>query len=89
MATLQSLYRRYVKPRLEADPEFRAKYMKQRCEIQARKYHRDEIYRVKQDERVKHAHRVRYAEDPEYRERKKKDALERYYKNKALKSQSS
>jgi len=86
MATTQSMYSKYVKPRLETDPEFRARYMKQRVEIQLRKYHRDDTYKAKQDARVKARNNQRYDEDPEFRERKKKAALERYYRLKALKS---
>ncbi len=80
------MYSRYIKPRLEEDEVFRARYMKQRVEIQKRKYQRDEKYRAKQDVRVKARNNQRYDEDPEYRERKKKAALERYYRLKALKS---
>lgn len=83
---MTSNYAKYIKPRLEADEEFRAKYRKQRSEIQLRKYHRDDKYRANQDERVKVSHRIRYNEDTEYRERKKAMALERYYRLKALKS---
>lgn len=79
-------YQKYIKPRLENDPEFRAKYMKQRTEIQSRRYKRDETFKAQHDENVKRRHRQRYAEDPEYCERKKTMALERYYRLKALKS---
>lgn len=83
---MTSNYAKYIKPRLEADEEFRAKYMKQRVEILLRKYQRDENFRAKQDERVKARNNRRYDEDEEFRERKKKAALERYYKKKAEKA---
>lgn len=86
MSATQSMYSRYVKPRLENDEEFRVRYKKQRNEIQSRKYKRDEKYKAKQDARVKARNNQRYDEDEGFRERKKKAALERYYRLKALKS---
>jgi hypothetical protein len=87
MAITQSMYSRYVKPRLEADEEFRVRYMKQRVEIQVRKLQNDPAYKSRQETRNKTRQRQRYDTDPEYRERQKKKALENYYKKKALKLQ--
>jgi hypothetical protein len=79
-------YAKYVKPRLEHDEEFRARYMKQRVEIYKRKMQNDPQYKLRQETHNKARQRQKYDEDPSYREHKKKQALERYYKNKALKS---
>lgn len=84
--TTQSMYSRYVKPRLESDEEFRARYMKQRVAIHVRKLKNDPEYKMMQTTANKLRERRRYDEDDAYRERKKKMALERYYRNKALKS---
>lgn len=40
-------------------------------------------YRIKENERLKEKLRIRYNEDTEYRERKKKYALDTYYKTKS------
>lgn len=81
----QSMYSRYVKPRLQNDEEFRIKYMKQRVAIHVRKLKNDLEYKMMQTTANKLRERRRYDEDEEYREHKKRMALERYYKNKALK----
>lgn len=40
-------------------------------------------YRIKENERLKEKLRIRYNQDTEYRERKKKYALDTYYKTKS------
>lgn len=86
MATTQSMYSRYVKPRLESDPEFRAKYMKQRIAINVKKMQTNPEYKLKHATAMKTRNKQRYDEDNEYRERQKTRALQRYYEKKALKS---
>lgn len=78
-------YQKYIKPRLESDPEFRARY--QACQNRRRsiRLQEDVEFRKKRNALSK-AHQARKYEDPEYRERKKSMALERYYRIKALKS---
>lgn len=79
-------YQKYIKPRLESDPEFKAKH--QACQNRRRsiRLQEDAEFRKKRNELARKHHARKYEEDPEYRDRKKAAALERYYRLKALKS---
>lgn len=79
-------YAKYIRPRLDTDPEFRERYMKQRVAIYVKKMQNDPEYKMRQETRNKTRQRQRYDEDPAYREHKKQQALERYYKKRSLKS---
>lgn len=41
-------------------------------------------YRIKENEKLKEKLKIKYKEDPEYREKKKKYALDTYYRSKTL-----
>lgn len=41
-------------------------------------------YRIKENEKLKEKLKIKYKEDPEYREKKKKYALDTYYRSKSL-----
>ena len=81
-------YEKYVKPKLENDPEFKKKYRQYINEHKRSKYANDDEYRKKLNERTRLEHKQRYATDAEYRQKKIDQAKARYYKNKteALKS---
>lgn len=80
-----TFYQRYIKPRLQNDPEFLAKHKEYQKKRKAIRYKEDPEFKAKKDARTKAHHIRRYAEDEEHRERKKAMALERYYRLKALK----
>lgn len=83
--TLSPFYAKYIKPRLQNDPEFRAKFLECQKKRNCKRYQRDEEFRKRQDERVKEYHRNKYANDPEYRAKKIEDNRRRYQEKKALK----
>ena len=81
-------YQKYIKQILENDNEFRAKYQAYQNKKRSVRLQEDDEFRKKRNALTKSYQARKYNEDPEYRERKKADALQRYYKNKALKLQS-
>jgi hypothetical protein len=83
---MTSQYDKYVKPRLENDPEYKAKYLEAHSLWCKQMYHNNDEYREKTLQRTKACMKERYENDPEYRERQKQKALQRYYAKKALKS---
>lgn len=84
-----SPYHRWIKPRMDADPEFKKLVIKRIHESIKKRYAEDPEFRAKQDEKTKIAHRRRYAEDPEYRQRKIDQAKARNLKIKLLKAQNA
>jgi hypothetical protein len=83
--TTPSFYNKYIKPRLENDPEFRRKFIACQVNRNRKRYQRDEEFRKKKDECAKQHHRNKYANDSEYREKKKQESKRRYQEKKALK----
>lgn len=84
METL-SHYQRYIKPRLEADPQFKALYIRRVNESRARRLKNNDEFKKEHNATVRKALKERYATDEEYRIKKRQDALQRYYERKALK----
>lgn len=84
----QNMYQKYVKPRLQSDPEFRAKYIKHYTEVYIRKYKTDEDFHKAVNERAKNFMRKKYQTDPEFREEQKERCRQYRLKQKALKSAS-
>lgn len=78
-------YRKWIKPRLDADPAFKEKVQKQITICLMKRYNEDDEFRKKQNEASRNAHRKRYAEDPEYRQKKIEQAKARHLKLKILK----
>lgn len=91
MAELKTLspYQRWVKPRLENDPEFRGKLMKRNADYHKRRCQTDPEFKARGNEYSKQSHKNRYANDPEYRERKLEQMRIYREKKKALKLQQS
>ena len=85
---MTSHYARYVKPRLQNDPEFKKNYKEYMSNYYKNKYNTDDEYREKLKEKTRQEHRQRYAEDPEYKQKKIDQAMARYYAKKALKLQT-
>lgn len=83
MANPAGQYSKYVKPKLDSDPEFKRKYRQYINEHKRNKYASDEEYRDKLNERTRDGHRKRYNEDPVYRQKKLDDAKRRYQQKKA------
>ncbi len=86
---LDSPYHKWVKPRMEIDPEFKENVQKQITTWLMKKYNEDPAFREKQNEASRNAHRKRYAEDPEYRQKKIEQAKARQLKLKLLKEAQS
>lgn len=82
-----SPYQRWIKPRLQNDPEFREKYMKRNAEYYNRRLKTDAEFKAKAEECSRKSHKDRYNNDPEYRERKLQQMRIYREKKKALKSQ--
>lgn len=82
-------YAKYIKPRLESDPEFREQYIKTHIEMYMRRYKTDATFKKVADEKAKLKMRAKYHEDPEYRARKLEYARQYREKKKALKYSSS
>lgn len=83
----QSTYQRWIKPRLENDPEFREKIIQRNAEYNKRRYRTDPEFKALCDEYSRKAHKDRYANDPEYRERKREQSRIYQQKKKLLKLQ--
>lgn len=81
-------YQKYIKPRLQNDPEFRAHYIKTHVDKYVRRYKTDPEFKRIADEKAKVAMRNKYHEDPEYRARKIEYARMYREKKRALKSSS-
>jgi hypothetical protein len=80
-------YAKYVKPKLDNDPVFRAKYNEAQLKRLTQMYHENTEYREKSLEQRRISLKEKYDNDPEYRELQKRRALNRYYaKKEALKS---
>lgn len=76
-----SQYEKYVKPKYASDPEFRAKRVATCLQYQSKLKERDtEAYKSKVNEFSKNY----YNSNEAYREKKKAQARERYYRLKAL-----
>lgn len=84
----QSNYQKYIKPRLENDPEFRDKHNKYTSAYLSKKYKEDEDYRKKCNEYNKRSKKEKYDNDELYRKKKREQALNRYYEKKALREQT-
>jgi hypothetical protein len=80
-----SPYHKWVKPRMDKDPEYKEKVQMIKTRCLMKKYNEDQEFREKQNEASRNAHRKRYAEDPEYRQKKIDQAMLRYIKKKELK----
>ena len=76
-------YQRWVKPRLESDPEFRKKYIQQHSDMVMKRYKNDEEYKKKIAESSKISMRNKYQQDPEYRAKKIEYSRMYYLKKKA------
>lgn len=82
--TKMSIYERYYKDRYQTDPEFR-----QMMKTAQKKYYDNHKIDKGLLEYHKNYQKNYYATHPEYKEAKKKKALERYYRLKAKKQESS
>lgn len=82
-----SPYHKYVKQRLQNEPEFRQKVFKGIVDCNRKRYLNDPDFKAKHDERSRQGHKERYANDPEYRERKKEQSRIYQQKKRLLKSQ--
>jgi hypothetical protein len=60
-------YAKYIKPRLDSDPEFRDQYIKSNVEKYMRRYKADIEFKKTADEKAKLKLRAKYHDDPEYR----------------------
>lgn len=83
----QSPYQRWVKPRLQNDPEFREKIFTRIAVCNRKRYNTDDNFKLSEQERIRKIHKDRYANDPEYRERKKEQSRVYQQKKKLLKLQ--
>lgn len=83
----QTPYQRWVKPRLQNDPEFREKYISRIVECHRKRYKNNQECKAIEDERSRISHRERYANDPEYREWKKEQSRIYQQKKRLLKLQ--
>lgn len=79
-------YAKYIKPRLESDPEFRQQYIKTHVDKYMRRYKTDPEFKKTADERAKAIMRAKYRDDPEYRARKLEYGRLYRERQKALKS---
>ena len=82
---MASQYTKYVQPRLQNDPEFRAKYNEIQNKRLIRRYHEDPEFRQKQLDKAKIRLKNRYDTDPEYREHQREKARRQCNARKALK----
>lgn len=80
-----SHYEKYIKTRLERDPEYRTYLYKHSVAYITNRRKNDEEFRVKCSEIDKKTKQNRYANDPVYREQKKAAAKERYRLNRLKK----
>jgi hypothetical protein len=78
-------YNKYVKPRLESDPEFRHKYIQSHVRSYTKRYKNDEEFRKKRAEVSRVCMANRYNTDEEYRAKQQERCREYYHKKKALK----
>lgn len=85
--TKQSPYHRWIKPRLENDPEFKEKIFKRIVECHKKKYNNDADYRSSEQIRINKINNNRYANDPEFRERRKEQSRLYQEKKRLLKLQ--
>lgn len=79
-----SSYAKYIKPRLQNEPEFKEKHSQYMTNYISKLYHKNEEYRKKVNEASKTSHRKRYESDHEYRQHKRQQALDRYYEKKMM-----
>lgn len=84
-----SPYHKWVKPRMEVDPEFKQKEMKRIVKCLIKRYNENPEFRTKQNEASRIAHKKRYEEDPEYRQKKIDQAKARYLKLKLMKEEQN
>ena len=84
-----SPYHRWVKERLETDPEYKVKYVKRIMECNKKRYNNDPDFKAKKDEQTRTRNKQRYEEDQEYREKKIEQMRIYREKKKALKLQQS
>lgn len=82
-----SAYHRWVKVRLENDPEFREKIFTRIAEYNKKRYNTDDNYKLSEQERLRKISKERYDNDPEYRERKKEQSRMYQQKKRLLKLQ--
>jgi hypothetical protein len=78
-------YEKYVKPRMESDPEYKAKCYKAKIQWNAKKFMDDPVYRAKHMEETRNRLKLKYQNDPEYREHQREKARQRCNAKKALK----
>lgn len=83
----QNPYHRWVKQRLQNDPEFREKVFKGIVECTKRRLLNDPDFKAKHNESSRKTQKTKYDNDPEYRERKKEQSRIYQQKKRLLKSQ--
>jgi hypothetical protein len=82
-------YEKYIKPRLQNDPEYRAKHNAKTVRILKKKYDTDEAFHEQHNNRTKLYNKNRYADDEAFRERAKERARASYLLKKTRTQQSS